>query len=577
MSEDKRFLEGCEKLPDGRYRIHEKMNAIPLKQEIKEEKIIIEGKEVNTKKHYTFMVWAKDLKPRDFSGRNGNGRDYSEVIDYVVKENRPTISLTNHPENEVDMGKVNGVAKNVRMIDNWMCVDWYPADCEDGRRFSSVFDLGGNLCVSSSVLGELDDEGYVILNENFEVERLMDIVDCPSNGIYHYSNKIEKHADDGCGFTEISNEGLNENLTIYKESSIVESSENTQNDKTDEIENNDDIGEKKMPENTMNELAEQSMILNIKSMIRDADKVTDLFEKKNCLLSADCFALKLTEKTLHEEISKKIEDTDEEIKALSKKGLETDDLADKCKALEDEVAKVNGELETLKKEKEEIENKLKTVTDMYTEEQYKASENELNKNAELEEKNHNLSKELCSLKAKNRNLESLMRKNTRVLEAKAKRAEAEVNTAVDVETFLKCKNKCKTLEDENTDLCKKIEDLENTIATMKKAEDAIDVEANVEEVLEMKKKLNEMVIKNNRLRKLLNEQRMSNLEKKESRFSKLRKNLEDEETDVIVDDEIIEDDNIDDEDVIVTDNGIEVEERDEDEIMLKALNGTLGK
>jgi predicted RNase H-like nuclease (RuvC/YqgF family) len=171
-----------------------------------------------------------------------------------------------------------------------------------------------------------------------------------------------------------------------------------------------------------------------------------------------------------------------------------------------------------------------------------------------------------------------MRKNTRVLEAKAKRAEAEANTAVDVETFLKCKNKCKTLEDENADLCKKIEDLENTIATMKKAEDAIDVEANVEEVLEMKKKLNEMVIKNNRLRKLLNEQRMAKLEKKESRFSQLKKSIEDEETDVIVDDEIIEDDEIADDEVVVTDNGIEVaDERDEDEIMEKALNGTLGK
>ena len=62
MSENKKFLEGCEKLPDGRYRIRESMNAIPIKQEMKEEKVIIEGKEVNTKKHYTFMVWKKDRK-----------------------------------------------------------------------------------------------------------------------------------------------------------------------------------------------------------------------------------------------------------------------------------------------------------------------------------------------------------------------------------------------------------------------------------------------------------------------------------------------------------------------------------
>jgi predicted RNase H-like nuclease (RuvC/YqgF family) len=173
----------------------------------------------------------------------------------------------------------------------------------------------------------------------------------------------------------------------------------------------------------------------------------------------------------------------------------------------------------------------------------------------------------------------MMRKNSRVFESKMKKLDAEANTLVDVETFLKCKDKCKTLEDENADLCKKIEDLENTIATMKKSEDAIDVEIGAEEILDLKKKLNEMVAKNNRLRKLLNEQRMSKLEKKESRFSQLRKSIEDEE-EVIVDDEIVEDDDIEDNEIEVTDNGIEVvadTERDEDEIMEKALAGTLGK
>jgi hypothetical protein len=216
---------------------------------------------------------------------------------------------------------------------------------------------------------------------------------------------------------------------------------------------------------------------------------------------------------------------------------------------------------------------------MYDEEQYKASESELEKNAELEEKNHRLSKELCSLKAKNRNLESMMRKNSRVFESKMKKLDAEANTLVDVETFLKCKDKCKTLEDENADLCKKIEDLENTITAMKKSEDAIDVEIGAEEILDLKKKLNEMVVKNNRLRKLLNEQRITKLEKKESRFSQLRKSIEDED-EVIVNDEIIEDDEIEDNEIEVTDNGIEVvanDERDEDEVMEEMLQGKLGK
>ena len=572
MNENKRFLEGCEKLADGRYRIHEKMNAIPLKQEIKEEKIIIEGKEVNTKKHYTFMVWAKDLKPRDFSGRNGNGRDYSDVIDYVVKENRPTISLTNHPENEVDMGKVNGVAKNVRMIDNWMCVDWYPADCEDGRRFSSVFDLGGNLCVSSSVLGELDDDGYVILNENFEVERLMDIVDCPSNGIYHYSNKIEKHSDEGCGFTEISNEGLNENLTILDKQNITESAENTQNDKAVETESDDSIGEEKMPENTNDELIQQSMMLNIKSMIKDAENMDSPFDKKDALVSADSFAKKLTDDTLHVEICKKIEDTDNEIKELSAKGLQTDDLANKCKALEDENKKVSDELEALKAEKADIEEKLKTVTNMYEEEQYKCSQSELDKAEELEEKNHRLSKELCSLKAKNRNLEGMMKRNRRVLESKMNKLEAETNTMVDADVVVDCKKKIKKLEGENADLCKKIEDLENTIDSMKKANDAIDAEANVEEILALKRAVEQLTAKNNRLRRALNESKAEKEEVKKTRFSTLKKEM-DEDDEIIVDDELINDE-VD--NVVVDDGQVVVAEEDEDredEIMERLLSG----
>ena len=160
-----------------------------------------------------------------------------------------------------------------------------------------------------------------------------------------------------------------------------------------------------MPENTMNdEHVQQSMMLNIKSMIKDADKLNDPIERKDALVSADCFAKKLTDETLHTEICKKIEDADNEIKELSAQGMQTDDLTDKVKALEDEATKTNDELETLKKEKEEIEEKLKTITEMYENEQYKASESELEKTIELEENNHRLSRELCSLKAKNRNL-----------------------------------------------------------------------------------------------------------------------------------------------------------------------------
>ena len=579
MSENKRFLEGCEKLEDGRYRIHEKTTVTPIKcKEPITEKIIVEGKEVSPKRKYTFLVWKKDIKPRDGTGENGNLRNYSDVIDRVIEENRPTFTLADHPQDgcEADSIRITGCGKNYRMIDNWLATDWYPLG-EIGNRLADGFDLGVPATISSSVLGTLDDDGYVVNDSSFFLERILDnLIDFPSNGVYHYADHNE-HMNDDYSFETISENGFKEstqkeNLTILDKQNITESAENTQNDKAVEIESDDSIGEEKMPENTNDELIQQSMMLNIKSMIKDAETLDSPFDKKEALVSADSFAKKLTDDTLHVEICKKIEDTDNEIKELSAKGLQTDDLANKCKALEDENKKVSDELEALKAEKADIEEKLKTVTNMYEEEQYKCSQSELDKTEELEEKNHRLSKELCSLKAKNRNLEGMMKRNRRVLESKMNKLEAEANTLVDADVVVDCKKKIKKLEGENADLCKKIEDLEDTIDSMKKANDAIDAEANVEEILALKRAVEQLTAKNNRLRRALNESKAEKEEVKKTRFSTLKKEM-DEDDEVIVDDELINDE-VD--NVVVDDGQVVVAEEDDDsadELMERMLRG----
>jgi hypothetical protein len=580
MSENKRFLEGCEKLDDGRYRIHEKTTVTPIKcKEPITEKIIVEGKEVSPKRKYTFLVWKKDIKPRDGTGENGNLRNYSDVIDRVIEENRPTFTLADHPQDgcEADSVRITGCGKNYRMIDNWLATDWYPLG-EIGNRLADGFDLGVPATISSSVLGTLDDDGYVVNDSSFFLERILDnLIDFPSNGVYHYADHNE-HMNDDYSFETISENGFKEstqkeNLTILDKQNITESAENTQNDKAVETESDDSIGEEKMPENTNDELIQQSMMLNIKSMIKDAENMDSPFDKKDALVSADSFAKKLTDDTLHVEICKKIEDTDNEIKELSAKGLQTDDLANKCKALEDENKKVSDELEALKAEKADIEEKLKTVTNMYEEEQYKCSQSELDKTEELEEKNHRLSKELCSLKAKNRNLEGMMKRNRRVLESKMNKLEAEANTLVDADVVVDCKKKIKKLECENADLCKKIEDLEDTIDSMKKANDAIDAEANVEEILALKRAVEQLTAKNNRLRRALNESKAEKEEVKKTRFSTLKKEM-DEDDEVIVDDELINDEV----DNVVVDDGqvVVAEEEDDDsddELMERMLRG----
>ena len=580
MSENKRFLEGCEKLDDGRYRIHEKTTVTPIKcKEPITEKIIVEGKEVSPKRKYTFLVWKKDVTHRDGSGQNGNLRNYSDVIDRVIEENRPTFTLADHPQDgcEADSVRITGCGKNYRMIDNWLATDWYPLG-EIGNRLADGFDLGVPATISSSVLGTLDDDGYVVNDSSFFLERILDnLIDFPSNGVYHYADHNE-HMNDDYSFETISENGFKEstqkeNLTILDKQNITESAENTQNDKAVETESDDSIGEEKMPENTNDELIQQSMMLNIKSMIKDAENMDSPFDKKDALVSADSFAKKLTDDTLHVEICKKIEDTDNEIKELSAKGLQTDDLANKCKALEDENKKVSDELEALKAEKADIEEKLKTVTNMYEEEQYKCSQSELDKTEELEEKNHRLSKELCSLKAKNRNLEGMMKRNRRVLESKMNKLEAEANTLVDADVVVDCKKKIKKLECENADLCKKIEDLEDTIDSMKKANDAIDAEANVEEILALKRAVEQLTAKNNRLRRALNESKAEKEEVKKTRFSTLKKEM-DEDDEVIVDDELINDE-VD--NVVVDDGQVVVAEEDDDdsddELMERMLRG----
>ena len=573
MSENKRFLEGCEKLPDGRYRIVEHMTVVPIKSnEPIAEKIMVEGKEISPKHKYTLMIW--DNKP------NFNSRCYQYVIDRVIKENRPTFCLADHPldDCEADSTRICGCGKNYRKRGEWLVADIYLFG-PIGDTLAQGFDLGVPINCSSSVLGTLDDYGNVINDSTFYLERICDILgvgNFPSNGIYHYLDHEDKIDDSNYSFETISENGFKEstqkeNLTILdNKQNIMESAENTQNDKAVEKESDDSIGEEKMPENTNDELIQQSMMLNIKSMIKDAENMDSPFDKKEALVSADSFAKKLTDDTLHVEICKKIEDTDNEIKELSAKGLQTDDLANKCKALEDENKKVSDELEALKAEKADIEEKLKTVTNMYEEEQYKASEDELEKSAELEEKNHRLSKELCSLKAKNRNLEGMMRRNRRVLESKMNKLEAESNTMVDADVVVDCKKKIKKLEGENADLCKKIEDLEDTIASMKRANDAIDAEANVEEILTLKRAVEQLTAKNNRLRRALNEAKAEKEEVKKTRFSTLKKEM-DEDDEVIVDDELI---NNEVDNVVVDDGQVVVAEEDDDksdEIMERLL------
>lgn len=433
----KNFLEGCEKQQDGRYRIHETINLIPKKEKINET-VLIEGKETKATSKYTFLIWDDNF--------NANGRNYKNVIDRVIDDNRTTITLTNHPNDEIDMGKANGVAKNPRKLENgWMAVDWYPADCEDGKRFASIFDLGGPISVSSSVLGNLDENGFVQNDDSFELERYFDIVDSPSNRIYHYKDKVENHDDEG-GFHTISENGIEESITIFNDDST--SKVHTDN----EVEKGENIMEN-------NAIAEASLKMNLRSMLKEADNTSDLYAKKEILESAHLYAKSLPTQDLANEIAEKISTNEAEIKTLSEKGLKTNELEESIKLFDEKVKTLEEENVSLKEENAKLEKQLKAISTLYESKQYEASETELLKNKRL-------AKEVCSLKIKARKLENSIKTLTlknKMISEKLIKSEAIANSKVDVADYVLMKDKLSISESHNVELVNRVKSLRKDV------------------------------------------------------------------------------------------------------------------
>lgn len=442
----KKFLEGCEKIDDKRYRIRETFIAKPIESKIKTEKVLIEGKEVNAKKWYTFRIWNAD--PND---RNANGRNYSKVIPIVIDENCVTIGLANHPENEVNVEKICSVWKNPRIIDGWMCADCGFTDDDLGHKFESVLEMGGSLECSSSVLGELDDDGYV-LKEGFVCERLSDIVTESSNRLLQSKVDVCERDDETSVIYKKYESGTetinNVDSTIYDNEEIKESVVNKRGNNATDL----NIKEKKMPDN---ELLEASLKMNIKSIIKDADKVENLYEKKDLLVSAHDYAEKLTDKTLLNETSDKIAKVDEELKTLTEKGLKTDELEENVKNLEKENLIIAKDSAKLEEEKNSIKEKYEILSKMYEEKQFKASKIEL-------ERNHNLSKEVCSLKLKARKQENTilsLKKENRLLKEKMDKLSAMSNGKVDAEIVKDLNEQIEELTNKNVRLSESLKSL----------------------------------------------------------------------------------------------------------------------
>ena len=334
----------------------EKLTFTPIKKVNVSEKVIVEGKEIQAEKKYVFLVWDKNY--------NQNGRNYKYVIDRVIKDNRVTLTMCDHPEDAESMKDLCGIAKNPRWDNDlqWMIVDWYPIG-EYGENVAKAYDLGAPISVSSCVLGNVDDENCVIDDDEFFLERYLDIVYEPSNAIYHSKDKIQQrsYGETGkCELVDIATITNNDDKT--KNESKMTTSTSIKEGKTMEIN-----------ENVM-KVFESSVKLNVKAMLKDALNEKDPYKKLEGLTNAKTYASALTDKSLLEEVESEIAKTDDEIKAIVKKAVdepvqndeEKQKLFDENEELKEQLKKAQDEIALLKKVVEDdvaLDEKCKALED----------------------------------------------------------------------------------------------------------------------------------------------------------------------------------------------------------------------
>lgn len=435
-------------------RLRETISVKPIDKKVKTEKILVEGKEVNTKNWYTFRIWECDK-----TKRNANGRTYHRVIPIVEStKDVTTWALANHPEDDVDVKDICGVWKNPRVIDGWLCADLGFTDDNLGRKFESILELGGELEISSSVLGDLNDDGEVI-EEGFVLERLGDVVWNSSNRLLQSKKDVYERDDETSELSKKYESGV----TTINDNAIVENDNDEEvikeNKNVTILDNNSDVKQHrdnaseckiKVEEKSMenNELLETTLSLNVKSMIKDANKSENLNDKKSLLEQAYSYASKLSDKTLSEEINGELANVNKEIMELSEKGMKVDEMKDSIKTLTEEKEFTKKENEILKKNYKALKEKYNTISEMYESKQFNASKAEL-------DKNHNLSKEICSLKLKLRKQEQELRESkakVRTYKEEIAKANADCNTKVDASVIEDMTNELKTLKEENKSL-----------------------------------------------------------------------------------------------------------------------------
>lgn len=279
------------------------------------------GKSFEVTGAYEVPIWRIDEK-------NLNGRIYPmSVAKKVVRENRVTIALKNHPEDGKDgsvddivaVGKNPHIREDAKSGKPILWADCYFVDKPFQEKVEAVRKHGTGIGLSSCALGELDASGSV-LEESFTLERYFDFVVSPS-----YSVFIDENASPIAPNKQ-------------RESAYVAGSH------TNSILHEKATGERK----SMATLEEKNYSYGVRALKAAAEGLSDPFEKRaawqDIALYAEGLDFARDDQVLAEQ---KIAEANTEIEALAKAGQTVDSLEKEKEAIVEKTEATAEELKAL--------------------------------------------------------------------------------------------------------------------------------------------------------------------------------------------------------------------------------------
>lgn len=302
---------------------------------------------------YEIPVWKLDQK-------NLNERVYpSKLAEKLMQESPVTTGLANHPENEADVRDTFAVEKNPHIKEGILYVDAYFVG-DNGELAKEIIEAGGQIGLSSSAFGEVDDKGNVMV-EGFELERYADWVQNPSYQVY--AGKEQKLQTEKVENKEIPKE---ENINYeYVENEKLFEKNVTNNNIEEEEKVNNEKEEKSMAdkENKKISIEEKNLKLGVKHLFNEAESTEDLKEKRqkyNEILDY-CDGVEFASDYI-EEAQNQINSIDEQLYELADKAKEVDSLKE---STEKEKTELQGTLEEKESKIKELTEEKEQITEKY--------------------------------------------------------------------------------------------------------------------------------------------------------------------------------------------------------------------